>query len=222
MSYIFEALKKLEQKRERERVSRLLMVTGEAAPERKQWPFWPFSVLAALLLLNAGVLLWWVRPRVPEKQPAPAKPPATTEARSEHAATAPREEPRPVDKPALQLNAAGRSLTPAAEHPSRTGQAPQAKPADVPPNLRPVNRGAVAVLDLKELPAAVKDSLPALTMSAHYYTPDPQARFTRINDLNLREGQTLTSGVKLEAITPDGAVLSYQGYRFRMGISETR
>ena len=210
MSYIFEALKKLEQKRERERVSRLLMVTGETGEEHKQWPFWPFSVLAALLLLNAGVLLWWVRPRVPEKQP----PPAITEARSEHAATTPREEPRPVDaKEAPQLN---RSLAPVAGH------APQAKPADVPPNLRPVDRGAGAVLDLTELPAAVKDSLPPLKMSAHYYTPDPQARFTRINDLNLREGQTLTSGVKLEAITPDGAVLSYQGYRFRMGISETR
>ena len=222
MSYIFEALKKLEQKRERERVSRLLLVTGEAAPERKRWPFWPFSVLAALLLLNAGVLLWWVRPRVPEQQLTPPKPPAITEARSEHAAPTPREEPRPVDaKEAPQLTTAGRSMTPVAEHPSRTEQAPAAKPADAPPRLPPVNRGAVAI-DLKELPAAIKDSLPALKMSAHYYTADPQARFTRINDLNLREGQTLTPGVKLEAITPEGVVLSYQGYRFRMGMSENR
>ena len=39
MSYIFEALKKLEQKRQREGTSRLLMVTGETAHERKRWPF---------------------------------------------------------------------------------------------------------------------------------------------------------------------------------------
>jgi len=215
MSYIFEALKKLEQKRERERGSRLLMVTGEAAPERRRWPFWPFSVLAALLLLNAGALLWWVRPRVPEQQ-LPPKPPASTAARSEHAATTPREAPRPVAKEAPQLNAARRSVPPVA------GQAPQATPADAPPKPRPVNRGAAAVLDLKELPAAIKDSLPPLKMSAHYYTPDPQARFTRINDLNLREGQTLTPGVKLEAITAEGAVLSYQGYHFRMGMRENQ
>jgi general secretion pathway protein B len=78
------------------------------------------------------------------------------------------------------------------------------------------------VLEFKELPAAIKDSLPELKMSAHYYTAEPQARFTRINDFNLKEGQALTTGVKLEEITPEGVVLSYQGYRFRMGINESR
>jgi general secretion pathway protein B len=232
MSYIFEALKKLEQKRERDRGSRLLMVTGEPGPERKRWPFWSFSVLAALLLLNAGVMFWWVHPRVPEKQLTPTKPPAINEDRSENSATTRQgasEQGRPVDlkQPGLTNSTSG-PMTPVPEKKapgiSLTDQASTPKPADAAPKLRPVNRPAadMKVLDLKELPAAIKDSLPELKISAHYYTADPKTRFTRINDLNLREGQVLTPGLKLEEITPDGVVLSYQGYRFRMGISESR
>jgi hypothetical protein len=62
--------------------------------------------------------------------------------------------------------------------------------------------------------------LPQLRVSAHYYRPEPQSRFIRINDQALREGQVGPSGLKLEQITPDGAVCRYQGYRFRIGISE--
>jgi hypothetical protein len=43
-------------------------------------------------------------------------------------------------------------------------------------------------------------------------------RFVRVNDQALREGQVGPSGLKLEQITPDGAVFSYQGFRFRIGI----
>lgn len=232
MSYIFEALKKLEQKRQRERTSRLLMVTGEAAPEPKRWPFWPFPVLAALLLLNAGVMFWWVHTRVPERQVAVTKPPATREDLSRAVSTT-RQEAGEQSRPAglkepPPPNSANRSMTSVAEqkapHTSRTEQVPTAKPADAAPKLRPVSRAAgdTRVLELKELPPAIKDSLPELKISAHYYTAEPQARFTRINDLNLKEGQALTTGVKLEEITPEGVVLSYQGYRFRMGINESR
>ena len=232
MSYIFEALKKLEQKRQRERSSRLLMVTGEAAPEPKRWPFWPFVVLAVLLLLNAGVIFWWVRQSVPERQFAVTKPPTAHEDLSKAASTTRQEageQGRPADlKEPPQLKTANISKTPVTEqqvpHASRTEQVPTAKPADAARKPRPALRAAAdnRVLELKELPPAIKSSLPELKISAHYYTAEPQARFTRINDLNLKEGQALTTGVKLEEITPEGVVLSYQGYHFRMGINESR
>ncbi len=150
MSYIFEALKKLEQKRQRERSSRLLMVTGEAAPEPKRWPFWPFVVLAVLLLLNAGVIFWWVRQSVPERQFAVTKPPGVNGGNSETLANPPqgaRAQDRPADlKERPQLNTPNRSMTSVAEekapHTSRTEQAPTAKPADAAPKLRPVSRAA--------------------------------------------------------------------------------
>jgi hypothetical protein len=59
-------------------------------------------------------------------------------------------------------------------------------------------------------------------VSAHYYSAEPRSRFIRVNDQALREGQTGAAGLKLEKITPDGAVFSYQGYRFQMGIEGNR
>ena len=74
------------------------------------------------------------------------------------------------------------------------------------------------VLDLKELPPAVKNSLPGLKIAAHYYTVERESRFTRIGEQTLREGQVFAQKVKLEEITPDGVILSCEGYRFRLGI----
>ena len=228
MSYIFEALKKLDQKRHREGASRLLMATGEVAPERKRWAFWPLPVLAALLLLNAAVMIWWVRPWAPHEQPTPTESPAASGS-SATASQGAREEDRSADlKEIPQPKTAVRSTAPVAEKKasdiSRTEHAPATKTANVEPKVRPERRvpADVRVLGLRELPPAIKSSLPALKISAHYYTAEPQARFTRINELNLKEGQVLAPGVKLEEITPEGVVLSYQGYRFRMGINENQ
>jgi len=59
VSYILEALKKLEQKRERDRApERLILSLGHEERRRKRL-FWPY-VLAAVLLLNALVMVWWM------------------------------------------------------------------------------------------------------------------------------------------------------------------
>ena len=59
-----------------------------------------------------------------------------------------------------------------------------------------------------------------LKMSAHFYSTDKQARFARINDRILYEGEALSEGLKVDEINPGGAVFSYKGYRFLMGINE--
>lgn len=60
MSFILDALKKSEKKRETAEVPNLHTVHGEGPlPPRKRWPLWPY-LLIAVLLLNAGVLLWYV------------------------------------------------------------------------------------------------------------------------------------------------------------------
>jgi general secretion pathway protein B len=231
MSYIFEALKKLEQKRQREGVSRLLMVTTETARERKKWPLWPIPVLSALLLLNAGLMIWWVRPWAPHDKPTPT-PAVYEKGTSEVPESTPRaakEQEQPSDvKKVAGPKASTVSATPAVnkEAPdiSRAEQAPARRPNRSEPRVRSESP-AVAdgrVFDLKELPPAIKNSLPGLKISAHYYTVEPQSRFTRINEQTVREGQTLDSGVKLEEITPEGVVLSRQGYRFQIGIGEGR
>ena len=59
-------------------------------------------------------------------------------------------------------------------------------------------------------------------MSIHLYNAEPQARFAKINDRTLHEGESLVEGLKVEQIRPDGVVFGYQGLRFQLGINENR
>jgi general secretion pathway protein B len=74
------------------------------------------------------------------------------------------------------------------------------------------------VFNLKDLPLSIQQSLPAFTISVSVYSNDPDSRMIKINEQRLQEGQYLTAGLKLDEITRDGAIFSYQNYRFRVGI----
>jgi general secretion pathway protein B len=58
------------------------------------------------------------------------------------------------------------------------------------------------------------DSLPALHLDMHVFADRPQDRFVMINMHKLGEGDTLQPGVHVDAIRPDGVVLTYQGTQF--------
>jgi general secretion pathway protein B len=70
----------------------------------------------------------------------------------------------------------------------------------------------------KELPEGIRKNLPPLSLSIALYSDDPATRIARIDGQTLREGQELKPGLKLEQIVEHGAILSYQNYRFRIGI----
>ena len=56
--------------------------------------------------------------------------------------------------------------------------------------------------------------LPALHLDLHVFAENPKDRFVMINMHRLGEGESLPSGVRVEAIRPDGVVLSYHGTQF--------
>jgi general secretion pathway protein B len=58
------------------------------------------------------------------------------------------------------------------------------------------------------------DGLPDLHLDLHVFADRPQDRFVMINMHRLGEGDSLPGGVRVEAIRPDGVVLSYRGTRF--------
>jgi general secretion pathway protein B len=58
------------------------------------------------------------------------------------------------------------------------------------------------------------DGLPPLHLDLHVYAQNPHDRFVMINMHKLVEGDSLPNGVHVDAIRPDGAVLSYHGTRF--------
>jgi general secretion pathway protein B len=64
--------------------------------------------------------------------------------------------------------------------------------------------------------AATKNQIPPVRMDLHVYAPDPRRRFVLVNMKRLMEGESLPEGVKVDTITPDGAILSYRGVQFMM------
>lgn len=65
-----------------------------------------------------------------------------------------------------------------------------------------------------ELPLSVRQSLPALNLLVHVYSEKPDERFVLINGTRFREGDELSSGVRLAEIRPQGALVDFRDYRF--------
>jgi general secretion pathway protein B len=76
-----------------------------------------------------------------------------------------------------------------------------------------VTRGTSSGLPSYE-EAATKTSIPPVRMDLHVYAPDPRKRFVLVNMKRMYEGDSLPDGVKVDSITPEGAVLSYHGTKF--------
>ncbi len=74
------------------------------------------------------------------------------------------------------------------------------------------------IYNVMELPTPIQQGLPAFAISAHIYSNDPASRMVKINGQMMREGQDLAAGLKLDEITPNGVIFSYQNYRFRVGL----
>jgi general secretion pathway protein B len=72
--------------------------------------------------------------------------------------------------------------------------------------------------ELRELPPAIRKDLPNLSFSMVVHAPRPADRMISINGRMMREGQEISPGLKLEEITPNGAIFTFQGRRFRKGV----
>jgi general secretion pathway protein B len=74
------------------------------------------------------------------------------------------------------------------------------------------------VIWFSELPLALQQELPPITISVHAYSSRPADRLVGVNNQMLREGDSVAPGLKLEQITPEGMVFGYKGYSFRRGV----
>ncbi|HKR33634.1 MAG TPA: general secretion pathway protein GspB [Steroidobacteraceae bacterium] len=239
MSFILDALKKSENERQRQVGPSLADV--QVSQRRNDKPWWVVAV-AALLVLNLGVLLVVLMRDDDAKSNAPqtatANALATTDARPgtqvplpASASRMPRGNP-PVD---ASTNPAVHSLADEAGS-YEPGVAPEADPQlssaghvpEGPPMVRPIEAPAVAPAPTQPTPAeqdqevlptpstlaASGTALPDMHLDIHVYAAQPADRFVFVNMRKYTEGQTLKEGPKLERITPDGAILNHQGLRF--------
>jgi general secretion pathway protein B len=230
MSFILDALKKSESDRQRQSGPALFEV--KVTPPRPRFPYWALA-LAVLLVINIAVGAWVFLHRAPASQaPLPS-----AEAPANPAAQSPPPQSAVVPSPSVPAAAAGASAAPAST-PARTsgGQTgpvlsnSESKGAPVnPDDYEPavpgkqnqdqgqshVHSGTESGLKSYTDAAANPDShLPALRVDLHVYAAKPEERFVLINMHRMHEGETLPEGVRVESITPEGVVLSYQGTKF--------
>ena len=79
---------------------------------------------------------------------------------------------------------------------------------------------AAEAVDFEHLPAHVRARLPVLSVTGHLYSSArPQANKIFINGAALREGQFVNEELMVREITAAGAVLEFDGVRFRLGKS---
>jgi general secretion pathway protein B len=225
MSFILDALKKSET--ERQRADSPALYEVKKAPPRQRVATW-LIVLAGLLIINVAVLgvvlLRGGHSAPPATEANTAAPPplaaATTVVMPAPAAASPTVVmPPPVaDAPAPDF--AGSAPTDAV-----TRQSDDDAPAVEPPPaaassgqrgglVRELGTGVGEIPSYDQLASVPGANLPELKLDLHAYAPNPADRFIFLNMVKLQEGQTSPQGVRVETITPDGAILSWQGSRF--------
>lgn len=209
MSFILEALKKSDKKRQDGEIPKLETVhksTLSGVAKRPKW-LW---LLLFVLFINAAVLLWLLGPWAPpESLPpimlatpaAPLETPAVpvTRQQVERLVLVPAPEPAQPETAVAPLKPAEQAASASAvEMPAPTSGEPLPEKLYLP----------------AELPAAVRQNLPVLHMSLHAFNPESAAAsLVRINDQIMRVGSRLANRYLLEEITADGAILRYEGYR---------
>jgi general secretion pathway protein B len=143
---------------------------------------------------------------------APAPPPPAPAASSPATAAPPEAAPAPV---AAAAPAPGTGGAQAAEPGNPEDYAPAEEPAGAGALGGHVRRGTASGVPLYQDAAATPGTqLPQLRLDLHVFAVRPEDRFVMINMHKLREGDSLPEGVRVDSITPEGAVLSYNGSRF--------
>ena len=225
MSFILEALKKSENKRRKTTSPGPRTIhepLSQSRGRKRSWPLW-----LLVIAVNVLLLVWFLGPwqktqlqpseqavhslPVPPKRQRPPVPellsvlvpqPKPVEVAGQEP-TATQAQPRKAKEKEL-LGEAGAGE----REPVRSKEQKTANPLPVPKNENHIYR-------LAELPLAVRQQLPALQMSLHAYNRESaSASLVQLNNRIVREGDEVGSNLRLERITDDGVVLSYDGYRF--------
>lgn len=205
MSLILDALKRSERHRRRHAPG---MAAGPPAGGRSpdgNIPRWGL-VIGTLLAVNAIALVallrpWSETPADTETEPDTGfRPPAIRSLESIAERGAWRREAPASDEPAPADSSVRTGTDETTPSVSRNNTVPAPEP----------ETGAAAT----DLPTAVPEGVPELSLDVHVHTNRSDGRFVVINMTRYREGERLREGPMLERITEDGAVLSWQGSRF--------
>ena len=235
MSYILEALRKAEQQRRLGDAPSLDEAQPVETPVKQGWK----SGWVTLGVINAGLLIaimFWLKGNNPDEDVA-----RITDNDSDAVYQSESIQPTPQVLPEIKQTPSV-MLLPEPQDEVVTAMDSPPPLRNIPPAIRPapekIKPGRVIhaetviepeeeVVD-KEVESAdlpVWPQLPAgllgqlndgLKLDVHVYAERAEERFVLINLQKYREGEQLSEGPTLEAVTPEGVIMSYQGKRFRV------
>ena len=231
MSYILEALKKVDQERDIGAVPDLA-TPQEAKPPQTRFNRWLW-IIVTLLSVNAVLVVMLLK----DKDAADAEAPVTAQVPLERQTALINDQ---LEQPIQQTSEALISEAPTPEKPVRPENEPMLSSGEVVvlpepaylqdsrPSILPEEeldmqmdamttaRDNSQLQSWYELPQEFRNKLDLPRVDVHVYSEEPQRRFILVNLEKYREGERLASGLVLEEILPDGMVMSYQGERFRV------
>ncbi len=230
MSFILDALKKSENERQRQSGPTLYEV--RVARPAARFPIWAIA-LGALLGLNVVGFVAWAMLR---GSGAPSAETAATTASTQTMAANTPAAPSGTAAPPAQIamppgaplpspgapNTATAFNPPLIEDPSLAADEIPALPQSASPNGNQYQNTPRSSEPRPGLPSrddlanagGSGSGIPPVALSLHVYDPSPTRRFVIINGQRAREGEQLPSGLRVEEISPQGAVMSWQGSKF--------
>ncbi len=146
-------------------------------------------------------------PTLPAANTAPAQPksaPADTSAPTPPAA--------PVGRPAATASPAPAAAVPA---PPQRPVAP-AEPAPSAPVSRPPERATSPAAAAPGVPPGIQEVVGKMRLQMVVYSEVPAQRLIFIDNQKYVEGSSIDGKLVVETITPEGAVLNYEGQRFQL------
>ncbi len=236
MSYILDALKKSEQERGHGNIPDVQTIHSSSLNYRhEKKAYWPY-ILVAAVILNLLVIIYFM---VNRQAPAIIK---TTFVETAVQPQLSSEAGKPATKPDVAIAKApvtpDNTITAIKDDVKNTATAStetRNTDASIPAvtikkevktqaNTKPVITNEQAtdnsqdIIDFYDLPASIKQTLPAIIISAHVYSTNPAQRSIVINNNFMEEGEYFLDGLTLYEITPDGAIFNYQGILFNYGV----
>lgn len=238
MSYILDALKKLEKERKKGNVPGILTVEELKVKERKKLIIWPYLLIAALLL-NAGAFMWWIswekgKTKIIHKENIGLSAKSDIGSVIEKIEDGKKEpllvkEERKSDgfnseSIFSKYNLEEGTVSTKAESKKLFATSTNVEGREPKDVINSSNEDSISppikdkIYNIEELPLQIKQKLPNLKVTISLYSDDSTSRMVQINNVMLREGQYLTDGLKLEEITPKDVIFNYRNYRFRIGL----
>ncbi len=244
MSFILDALKKSENERQRTIGPSLADAPIRRVPNDKPWWAIGIGVLLIvnLAVLVFALTRNKAPAAIPATPPAvemPAQPAASaptpaprvapvTRTTSSNPSVRSLAEEADVGYPGSERTAIDPDLDPDVYPLDRPDLSAAARVPEGPPKVRPIDPPSVQPLaPQRSMPAEPSEALPTATaliaggtplpemrLDIHVYSNTPADRFVFINMRKYAEGQVIAEGPTVERVTPEGAVLNYQGTRF--------